>query len=114
MPVSTCREGSGSSEPSFSRLNWLNTLFQISITCGSSPLTSVLPGTFFLASSLRQSTCISVQGPQGPVSPISQKLSFFPNERILSSPRYFFHSAAASSSLGVPSFVSPPNMVTYI
>ena len=39
MPVSTCFEGRGLSEPSSSRLNWINTLFQISRTSGSSLLT---------------------------------------------------------------------------
>lgn len=33
----------------------------------------------------KRSTWISVQGPQGPVGPISQKLSFIPNGKILSS-----------------------------
>lgn len=36
----------------------------------------VRPGTALRSASSRRSICISLQGPQGPVSPISQKLSF--------------------------------------
>ena len=43
MPVSTCLAGSGVSERSGLRLYWMKTLFQISITRGSSPLTTVGP-----------------------------------------------------------------------
>ena len=39
MPVSTCLAGRLRSDPSASRLNWMNTLFQISSTLGSSPFT---------------------------------------------------------------------------
>ena len=39
MPVSTCWAGSGVSLPSASRLYWMKTRFQISMTRGSSPLT---------------------------------------------------------------------------
>ena len=39
IPVSTCFAGSDLRDPSGSRLNWMNTLFQISRTFGSSPLT---------------------------------------------------------------------------
>ena len=55
-------------------LNWMKTRFQISISIGSSALTSsgtTLPPIL--------SKWISEQGPHGPVSPISQKLSFIPN-----------------------------------
>lgn len=52
-------------------LNWMKTRFQISRTLGSSIFTR-------WAASLPpiRSKWISLQGPQGPVSPISQKLSF--------------------------------------
>ena len=75
MPVSMTLAGSGSSEPSALRLYCMNTRFHISMTSGLSLLTSDAPLTFFLSSSLLRSMCISEQGPQGPVSPISQKLS---------------------------------------
>ena len=50
---------------------WMKTRFQISSTLGSSALTRLAA---FLPP--RRSKWISEQGPQGPVSPISQKLSF--------------------------------------
>lgn len=66
--------------PLFYLLNWINTRFQISSTLGSSMLTrceASLPPM--------RSQWISLQGPQGPVSPISQKLSFMLPGRIRSS-----------------------------
>jgi hypothetical protein len=71
MPVSTCLAGRGVSLPSGPRLNWINTRFQISITRASSALTRSPP---FLSGV--RSMWISLHGPQGPLSPISQKLSF--------------------------------------
>src|SRR5678815_5657499 len=91
IPVSTCFAGNGSRLPSFNRLNCINTLFQISITCGWSLFTSSFASCCLRSLSVRQSTCISVQGPQGPVSPISQKLSFLPNGNILSSAVSYTH-----------------------
>ena len=41
-----------------------------------------------------------MQGPHGPVSPISQKLSFLFPDRMRSGAIQFFHSVMASSSLG--------------
>ena len=70
-----CRKGFKA--PDFSRLNWMNTIFQISITCGMIGIDQDFPIlNFSFFESGRKSICISVQGPQGPVSPISQKLSF--------------------------------------
>ena len=100
----------------------MNTLFQISITSGWSLFTKFFPSTVFLSCSALVSTCISVHGPQGPVSPISQKLSFLFPMMILSSisasvkpesDRHFFQKPIASSSLGRPSFSSPSKTVTY-
>src|SRR5678810_588704 len=111
IPVSTCLSGNDSSFPFFDRLNWMNTLFHISITVPVSSLfTNEWPSLFAFG---RLSKCISVQGPHGPVSPISQKLSFLLPINILSSGIHFFHSLYASSSLGNPSFSSPSKMVTY-
>ena len=72
MPVSTWRAGSGLKVPSGLALNWMKTRFQISMQRASLPLTSVP----FVSPSGVRSTWSSVQGPQGPVSPIIQKLSF--------------------------------------
>ena len=74
--------GNCSKEPSDLRLYWIKTRFQISITCGCPLFTSSCPGIFFLSSSSLISTWISEHGPHGPVSPISQKLSFFDPSRI--------------------------------
>jgi hypothetical protein len=72
MPVSTCWAGSGLKEPSGLALNWMKTRFQISMHSAEPLLTSEPrvspPGV--------RSTWISEHGPQGPVSPIIQKLSF--------------------------------------
>ena len=62
------------------RLNWMNTKFQISRTSGSSWLTRWAA----LRPPIR-SKWTSVHGPHGPVSPISQKLSFMFPGRIWSS-----------------------------
>src|SRR6478609_5102171 len=72
MPVSTCCEGRVEKVPSGFALYWMNTLFQISMHCAEVPLTSLPP----VSPAGVRSTCSSVQGPQGPVSPIIQKLSF--------------------------------------
>ena len=76
MPVSTCFAASGFRLPSGCALYWMKTRFQISITRGSSWLTSAAPGTSARSASGRRSMWISEHGPQGPVSPIIQKLSF--------------------------------------
>ena len=72
MPVSTWRAGRGENVPSGLALNWMKTRFQISMQRGSPWLTnwpSVVPRGV-------RSTWTSEHGPQGPVSPIIQKLSF--------------------------------------
>src|SRR5580658_11059006 len=76
MPVSTCFAASGENVPSAFALNWMNTWFQISMQRDEPELTRARPA----ASSSEGSrlTLISEQGPQGPVSPIIQKLSFLP------------------------------------
>ena len=63
-------------------LNCVKTMFQISRTLGSSMLT--ISGTSLPP---MRSKWISVHGPHGPYSPISQKLSFIPNGRTLFSGR---------------------------
>ena len=82
MPVSTCCAGSGVNVPSGLALYWMKTLFQISMQRASEPLTSVAPSACSSGEVSRgpgrRSTWISVHGPQGPVSPIIQKLSFLP------------------------------------
>lgn len=61
-------------------LNWIKTIFHSSVRSGRFLLTNfdrlVVP---------KWSIWISVQGPHGPVTPISQKLSFIPKGNILSS-----------------------------
>ena len=72
MPVSTCCAGSGVKVPSGLALNWMKTLFQISMHSALLWLTSrplVSPAGV-------RSMWISEHGPHGPVSPIIQKLSF--------------------------------------
>jgi hypothetical protein len=58
--------------PSALALNWMKTRFQISMQRASPLLTSEPP----VSPAGVRSTWISEQGPQGPVSPIIQKLSF--------------------------------------
>src|SRR6185503_8942756 len=72
MPVSTCFAGNGENVPSGFALNWMNTKFQISMH-RESPLLTRLPCVSPLGV---RSTCNSLHGPHGPVSPIIQKLSF--------------------------------------
>ena len=86
----------------------MKTRFQTSITWGWSAFTSSDPGRAFRSASLRMSTWISEHGPQGPVSPISQKLSFRLKGMIRSSGRCFFHRSRASVSGSRPSASSPP------
>ena len=96
MPVSTCLEGNSSSEPSPRRLYWMKTRFQISITSGVPALTSSGPQPFCV-----RSKWISEHGPHGPVSPISQKLSFSSKRRTwagLTSVTSFQIFSASSSS----------------
>ena len=113
IPVSTCLDGSGSRLPSALRLNSIKTLFQISMTCGWSAFTNALPSPLARSSGLRKSTWISVQGPQGPVSPISQKLSFLEARMMRSVSMYFCQIAMLSWSCGTPSLASPSKTVTY-
>ena len=128
IPVSTHGAGSFESEPSRSRLNCMNTRFHTSRTFGSgtptgypftvspsfAPLTqpsltrcaasrSVFPSSSYPI----RSKWISEHGPHGPVSPISQKLSFALPGRTRSGGRYCSHSSRASSSGASPSFSSP-------
>ena len=63
-------------------LNWINTRFHTSRTVGSSMFTSEAASRPPILSKW-----ISLQGPHGPVSPISQKLSFIPNGSTLSGGR---------------------------
>ena len=74
IPVSTCFCGRSCSLPFSSRLYWIKTRFHSSITSSIPALTS----SALQPPSVR-SMCISEHGPQGPVSPISQKLSFSSN-----------------------------------
>jgi hypothetical protein len=117
MPVSTWRAGSGLSEPSSWRLNSMNTRFQSSMKRSlpaltprplSAPSRGSVPGP-------PRSMWISVQGPQGPVSPISQKLSFFEKGRTCDGSMSVRsrHRRAASSSAGRPSPASPAKTVAH-
>ena len=63
-------------------LNCINTRFHTSRTVGSSIFTSEAASRPPILSKW-----ISLQGPHGPVSPISQKLSFIPNGSTLSGGR---------------------------
>ena len=98
IPVSTYCLSSLWREPSFFLLNWIKTKFHISTTWGWSLFTSSDPLIFFFSEDDLRSTWISEQGPQGPISPISQKLSFLLPFIILSTEKYFFHSFNDSSS----------------
>ena len=71
IPVSTCFNNKSSKEPSGFRLYCIKTRFHTSITSGTPILTNGPPDLSGVLSK-----CISVHGPHGPVSPISQKLSF--------------------------------------
>ena len=113
IPVSTCFCGSGSSEPFAFLLYCMNTRFQISITRWWLLFTSSTPGTCARSSSLLRSMWISLHGPQGPVSPISQKLSFLFPRMILSAGRCFNHASFASWSIATPSCSYPSNTVAY-
>ena len=74
MPVSTCFAARGEKVPSALALYWMKTWFQISMQRGLLWFTSALPAvSSSLGSRLKW---ISEQGPQGPVSPIIQELSF--------------------------------------
>ncbi len=97
IPVSTEGLGSGCKWPCLSRLNCIKTKFQISTYL--SPSASGVPGGP-PATSGPWSKKISVQGPQGPVSPIDQKLSLSPQreKRCADTPMSFNQISAASSS----------------
>ena len=113
IPVSTCVAGSGTKDLSAFLSNCMNTLFQISTTCGWSLFTSSLPGFKAISASSRKSIWISEQGPQGPTSPISQKLSFLlPNIILSSPPKIPFQISHASWSKGTLSAASPPKTDT--
>ena len=76
MPVSTCFAGSSESLPPASRLYWMKTRFQISMKRAQPPFTSQRCATSCLSQAAGpRSMWISEHGPQGPVSPISQKFS---------------------------------------
>ena len=75
MPVSIFLLFNGRNVPSVSALNCMNTRFQISMQYGEPALTSEPPVSPFSVRSM----WISEHGPQGPVSPIIQKLSFLPH-----------------------------------
>jgi hypothetical protein len=53
----------------------------------------------------------TVQGPQGPVAPISQKLSLAPKGSTRLAGKYWSHKSLASASTGVTSF--PAKYVAY-
>ena len=76
MPVSTCFAARGENVPSAFALNWMKTWFQISMQRDEPEFTSARPAAS--SSEGRRFRFISEQGPQGPVSPIIQKLSFLP------------------------------------
>ena len=95
----------------------MNTLFQSSMKRSFPALTPS-----FRSAPSRESVSgpprsmwISVQGPQGPVSPISQKLSLRPKKSTCAGSTSVdsFQMRAESSSRGRPSFSSPPNTVTH-
>src|SRR3989338_6121396 len=91
MPVSTEGFGKGVNWPSLLRLNCMKTKFHNS--------KSRSPSKFFLVTLPDpKSHKISEQGPQGPVSPIDQKLSFSPRRKICSLETCFSQSFPASSS----------------
>ncbi len=113
IPVSICLSGNDSKDPLAFLLYCMKTKFQISTTCGWSAFTNDFPSTFAFSSAERISTWISLHGPQGPWSPISQKLSFLFPIKILSSEMKDFHKSYASVSIGKLSPSSPSNTVTY-
>ena len=98
MPVSMLGLGRGVRTPSAVRLYCMKTRFQISRYRSHSHLPMPQSGPQDMASpwSMR----ISEQGPQGPVSPMDQKLSFspMPTMREGGSPEIFSQRRAASSS----------------
>ncbi len=103
MPVSIDGFGSGVIAPLASRLNCMNTRFQISSQRSQSQAAPWQTRPAFSSAHGRWSPwwkCTSEQGPHGPVSPMAQKLSFSPRRRMRSSPRPAtdFQSAKASSS----------------
>ncbi len=116
-PVSTYFAESGTSLSLPRRLNCMNTRFHSSMYLAQPLLTRHLcPGTFFISHiSGPRSICISLQGPQGPVSPISQKLSFLPQARTFSASIgvTLVHKFAASSSSGSLSAWSPAKTVAH-
>ena len=83
MPVSMLGEGSRVMVPAASRLNCMNTRFQISRYRSHSQPTvhSGRPQPY----PSPRSMMISEHGPQGPVSPMDQKLSFSPKRTMRAS-----------------------------
>ena len=69
--------------------------------------TKFFPGIFDFSESDLKSMCISEHGPHGPLSPISQKLSFLFPKMIFSCPTISDHILKASSSFDVLSILSP-------
>src|SRR5665648_687196 len=82
-PVSIFCLGKGVNEPSSSRLYCINTKFHNSRYLSSTPTPPPSFDAFFSPKSIY----ISEHGPQGPVGPTFQKLSFSPNLTILFSER---------------------------
>src|SRR6201996_4483254 len=117
MPVSTEGFGSAFSSPLASRLNCINTKFQISTyRPHSHGNTQSVCASFDDAGPISKK--ISLQGPHGPVSPIAQKLSFKPGiatTRSAAAPVAFHKSAASASTPSIfPGEVSaPPKTVKY-
>ncbi|CAB4912516.1 unannotated protein [freshwater metagenome] len=96
-PVSTLRVGRSLSSPDSPRKCWVNTRFQISTNRFSA---SSFAGPPSGPCSGPKSKKISVEGPQGPVSPISQKLSLSSRWILLGSrPTTSVQMPSASSSV---------------
>ena len=102
--MSTLGLGRGSRVPSSRRLYCMKTRFQSSNQRSQSQAPMAQTGASHRCSSPRSKT-ISLQGPQGPVSPISQKLSFRPSPTIRSGgrPAISCQSSKASRSSSSPS-----------
>ncbi len=91
IPVSIDGAASGEVSPFELRLNCMKTRFHISMKRSESR-SSLLTGPE------PKSHIISEHGPQGPVSPIAQKLSFSSRRKMRSAGTCFLQSLSASSS----------------
>ena len=96
IPVSMFLRGSSLRVPSASRLYCMKTRFQISTKRASPPCFGPPSSPYDAPRSMK----ISESGPQGPVSPIVQKLSSSPMRWMRSgrTPTLSIHSCSASSS----------------